>query len=312
MADITLKQIEYLMAAAEAGSVTGAAAKLFLSQSAVSTALTDLEQALGAQLFVRHPRGMTLTAAGREALAEGRRVLAGVEEMRETARANVDSLAGRLRIGCYSTLAPVLLPRVIDGFLRKNPLVDLSFIEGSQSALADALRSGTIDLAIVYDYDVHEMRHPDEFTLRRVHASEPYVLLPPEHRLAGRRTVSLQELESEEMILFDLAPGGEYFLSLFHQAGLEPNVRFRTSSFEMVRAMVARGLGYSILSQRTDISMSYEGKVFTVCELAEEIKPLGISTSRLTRARPTRRMRAFAEELSRQLSSWRTGGNQES
>ncbi|MFF5792883.1 LysR family transcriptional regulator [Paeniglutamicibacter sp. NPDC012692] len=312
MADITLKQIEYLMAAAEAGSVTGAAAKLFLSQSAVSTALTDLEQALGAQLFVRHPRGMTLTAAGREALADGRRVLAGVEEMRETARANVDSLSGRLRIGCYSTLAPVLLPRVIDGFLRKNPLVDLSFIEGSQSALADALRSGAIDLAIVYNYDIQEMRHPDEFTLRRVYASAPYVLLPPEHRLADRRKVSLHELATESLILFDLPPGGEYFLSLFQHAGLEPSVRFRTTSFEMVRAMVARGLGYSILSQRTDISMSYEGKVFSVCELAEDISPLEIATSRLTRARPTRRARAFVEELCQQLSAWKGGGYLES
>lgn len=308
MADITLKQIEYLMAAAEAGSVTGAAAKLFLSQSAVSTALADLEQALGAQLFVRHPRGMTLTAAGREALADGRRVLDGVDEMRETARANVDSLSGRLRIGCYSTLAPVLLPRVIDGFLRKNPLVDISFIEGSQEALADALRSGAIDLAIVYDYNIQEMGHPDEFTLRRVDSVAPYVLLPPEHRLADRRKVSLHELAPEPLILFDLAPGGEYFLSFFHQAGLQANVRFRTTSFEMVRSLVARGLGYSILSQRTDISMSYEGKVFAVCDLADEISPLAISTSRLTKARPTRRTRAFVEELSRQLSGWRGAG----
>lgn len=305
MADITLKQIEYLTAAAETGSVTGAAAKLFLSQSAVSTALADLEQALGAQLFVRHPRGLTLTDAGREALADGRRVLDGVEEMRETARANADSLSGRLRIGCYSTLAPVLLPRVIDAFLRKNPLVDLSFVEGSQSMLADALRSGAIDLAIVYDYNVHEMRHLDEFTLTRVSATAPYVLLPPDHRLADRRRVSLRELAVEPLILFDLAPGGEYFLSLFQHQGLEPRIRFRTASFEMVRALVARGLGYSILSQRTDVSMSYEGRVFTVCELTEEINPLSIVVSRLTRARPTRRVRAFAEELRQQLSGVR-------
>lgn len=301
MAEITLKQIEYLIAAAETGSVTGAAAKLFLSQSAVSTALTDLEQMLGAQIFVRHPRGMTLTAAGREALADGRRVLDGVAEMRETARANVESLAGRLRIGCYSTLAPVLLPRVIDGYLQKNPLVELSFMEGSQSVLAEALRSGAIDLAIIYDYNVHEMRHSDEFTLRHVDASAPYVLLPPNHRLSNRRRVSLQELAPESMILFDLDPGGEYFLSIFHHAGLEPSVRFRTTSFEMVRALVARGLGYSILSQRTDTSTSYEGRAFATCELAEDISPLAVAISRLTRAHPTRRARAFVEELSRGL-----------
>ncbi|QRQ78067.1 LysR family transcriptional regulator [Glutamicibacter protophormiae] len=304
MADITLKQIEYLLAAAETGSVTAAAAKLFLSQSAVSTALAELEQSLGAQLFIRHPRGMTLTNAGREALADGRRILGSVQEMRETARANSDSLVGGLSVGCYSTMAPVLLPRVIDGFLKRNPQVDLSFVEGSHSMLAEQLRSGAIDLAIVYDYDIRELKHPDEFTLHRVDAMAPHVLLPPDHRLAERKKVNLHELVGEDLILFDLAPGGEYFLSLFQHFGLEPKVRFRTTSFEMVRAMVARGLGYSILSQRTDISMSYEGKVFATRELGDEIAPLAVSTARLTRARPTRRMQAFAEELSQQLTAW--------
>lgn len=304
MAEITLKQLEYLLAAAEAGSVTGAATKLFLSQSAVSTALADLEQSLGAQLFVRHPRGMSLTAVGREVVADSRRIIMGIEEMHESARSSVDSLAGKLRVGCYSSLAPVLLPMVIDEFLRKNPRVELSFMEGDQKTLADSLANGALDLIIVYDYQLHELKQSGTFTLTRVYASKPYVVLPVDHPLAEHRRVSLRELAPEPMILFDLAPGGEYFLSFFQLEGLEPTVRFQTTSFEMVRALVARGLGYSILSQRTAISMSYEGLQVATRELAADIPPLGIATAHLSRVRPTARVRAFMEQVETSLALW--------
>lgn len=306
MADITLKQLEYLLAAAEAGSVTGAAAKLYLSQSAVSTALADLEQSLGAQLFVRHPRGMSLTAVGQEVVADSRRIIMGVEEMHESARTSVESIAGKLRVGCYSSLAPVLLPMVIDEFLRRHPRVELSFLEGNQQTLADSLASGALDLIIVYDYQLHELRQSGAFAMTRVYASKPYVILPVDHPLAERRRISLRELAPEPMILFDLAPGGEYFLSFFQLEGLEPTVRFQTTSFEMVRALVARGLGYSILSQRTAISMSYEGLQVATREIAADIPPLGIATVHLARAKPTLRVRAFMEQVENSLAQFAT------
>lgn len=305
MADLTLKQLEYLIAAAEAGSVTGAAAQLYISQSAVSTALSDLEQTLGTQLFVRRPRGLALTNAGREILNDARRIVMSVDDMKETARSSVESLTGKLRVGCYSTLAPVLLPMIIDEFLSRHPKVDLSFVEGSHADLTDKLRSGQLDLAIVYDYGIAEMRSGDDFSLERVYESLPYVLLPNDHDLAERRRVALHELAEEPLILFDLAPGGDYFLSFFARAGLQPQVRFRTTSFEMVRALVARGLGYSILSQRTDISMSYEGRVFATTELAEGAVPLGIATARVKQVQPTARMRAFMEQVRLSLNGWK-------
>lgn len=305
MADLTLKQLEYLIAAAEAGSVTGAAAQLYISQSAVSTALSDLEQTLGTQLFVRRPRGLALTNAGREILNDARRIVMSVDDMKETARSSVESLTGKLRVGCYSTLAPVLLPMIIDEFLGQHPKVDLSFVEGSHADLTDKLRSGQLDLAIVYDYGIAEMRSGDDFSLERVYESLPYVLLPNDHDLAERRRVALHELAEEPLILFDLAPGGDYFLSFFARAGLQPRVRFRTTSFEMVRALVARGLGYSILSQRTDISMSYEGRVFATAELIEGAVPLGIATARVKQVQPTARMRAFMEQVRLSLNGWK-------
>jgi DNA-binding transcriptional LysR family regulator len=301
MSNVSLRQLEYLVAAAETGSVTAAAAKLYLSQSAVSTALTDLEESLGVQIFVRHARGMSLTSVGQQVLVDARRLLAGVEDLRNSARETSESLSGRLVVGCYSTLAPILLPRIIADFTDSHPGVDLSFIEGSHSELEEKLRSGSLDLAILYDYGFGGRQRPRDLTSTVIESTPPYVILPEHHRLTQRPSISLSQLVEEPLILFDLPPGGDYFLSFFQNENLSPNIRFRTTSFEMVRALVARGLGYSILSQRTNINMSYEGLGFVARELDGGHGGLNVGTVHLSGVRLTRRATAFIDQCRRSL-----------
>lgn len=302
MANISLKQLEYLVAAAESGSVTAAAARVFLSQSAVSTALSDLENALGVQIFLRHARGLSLTNVGQQVLADARRLLAGVEDLRNLARESSESLSGSLAVGCYSTLAPILMPKIIAEFVGRNPDVDLSFIEGSHPELEKLLRSGAIDLALVYDYEFDGRLR--EFTMNTVVSTPPYVILPEHHDLVAHESLSLAQLAPWPMILFDLPPGGEYFLSFFKEESLIPNVRFRTTSFEMVRALVARGLGYSILSQRTMINMSYEGMGFVTRPLTGAHGGLNVAAVHLATARITRRAAAFIDQSRQSWGGW--------
>jgi DNA-binding transcriptional LysR family regulator len=113
--------------------------------------------------------------------------------------------------------------------------------------------------------------------------------------------VTLEALVEEPMILFDLPPGGEYFTSLFTEAGLDPLVRYRTTSYELVRGLVARGLGYSILSQRTRISVSYEDRPFVTRDLAGDHPGLTVNAVTLAHVEPTRRARAFITQC---RSSW--------
>ncbi|MFC0581851.1 LysR family transcriptional regulator [Micrococcoides hystricis] len=297
MAEVTLKHLEYLVVAAEKGSVTGAANQLFLSQSAVSTALSDLESALGTQLFIRHARGLSLTAAGETVVLEAKRVLGTVDELRDTARSAEGDLQGRLRVGCYSTVAPVLLPAVIDEFLAKHPKVEITFVEGSNQTLEDELRSGRIDVAIMYHYeDRGSIPSSSEFSREPLSSSPPYLLLPKGHEKSGQEAVSLAEMVDEPLVLFDLAPAGDYFLALFKERGLSPNVRFRTTSYAMVRSLVARGLGYSLLSQRTASQASYEGLEYATAELAESFDGLDIDVVYISRLKLTRRVRAFINE----------------
>lgn len=302
MSGVTLKQLEYLIAAAETGSVTAAAGRLYLSQSAVSTALADLESALGVQVFIRHARGLSLTGVGQQVLADARRLLAGVDDLKNSAREASESLSGRLMVGCYSTLAPIMLPRIIASFTEHHPGVDLSFVEGSHLQLEEQLRNGSLDLAILYSYDFNRPQFPRDFSSHILVATPPYVVLPEHHKFADNGALTLQQLAPEPLILFDLPPGGDYFLSFFEAEDLDPTIRFRTTSFEMVRALVARGLGYSILSQRTNINMSYEGRGFVTKPLAGAPRGLNVCAVHLSGVRLTRRATAFIDECRSALS----------
>jgi DNA-binding transcriptional LysR family regulator len=296
---LTLRQLEYVVAVAQAGSLTKAASALHVSQSALSMAIADLERTLDVQLLVRQPRGVRPTKVGQRVLADARRLLSGVGDLRNAARDAHESMSGELVIGCYSTLSPIVLPRVTAAFVDRHPGVDLRFVEGSHEFLEEQLRHGVLDLALMYRYGAELFTPSPDLVRTKLHHSPPYVLLPPEHALADRTSLSLPELCAEPLVLFDLPPGGEYFRGLFAAEGLTPTVRFRTSSFEMVRALVARGLGYSILSQRTTIERSYEGRRYLVRPLGGKHGGLDIDVVALKNVRPTLRAAEFVKECHR-------------
>lgn len=292
---LTLRQLEYLVAVAEVGSLTKAASELHVSQSALSMAIADLERILEVQLFIRQPRGVTPTKVGHRVLTDARRLLSGVGDLQNAAREAHESMSGQLVVGCYSTLSPILLPQVIAAFAERHPAVDLQFVEGSHAYLQQQLRHGVLDLALMYRYGAELFGPSDDLLRTKVLHSPPYVLLPTGHRLARRKTLHLQDVVAEPMVLFDLPPGGDYFRGLFGAEGLTPHVRFRTSSFEMVRALVARGLCYSVLSQRTQTQQSYEGLSYLTRPLAGGHAGLDIDVVQLSNARPTLRAQAFIE-----------------
>src|SRR5246127_272117 len=113
-AEYTLRQLQYFVAAAEAGTVTQAAEAVHLSQAAMSTALADLEKAFQVQLLGRpHARGISLTPAGRELLVASRQLLAQAADLLGAAEGLGNSLTGTVQMGCFSVPAPYVLPEVL-------------------------------------------------------------------------------------------------------------------------------------------------------------------------------------------------------
>lgn len=296
---INLRQLSYFLAAADAGSMTGAAQRLHVSQSAVSQAVAELERRFGVQLLLRHrAKGLSLTATGTAVVADARALLAHAEELHTAARSLGEELAGRLVIGCFSTLAPFLLPRLLEGFQTLHPGVQVDFVEGSLSELQHLLRTGMCELALLYDLEVM----PD---IERVplYTTTPSVLLHPDHPFAAKSEIALSSLSGEPLVLLDVAPSFEYYTGFLAAAGVEMNVRYRAGSFEMARALVGRGFGISMLIQRPAIDLTYEGTRVVTRPLSDRVPGLSLVLATPRGATPTRRVRAFAAFCREQLGA---------
>lgn len=295
-ANFTLVQLRYFVAAADAGSMTAASRELMVSQSAISTAIAQLERELGVQLLIRHhARGLTLTRAGGSFLAELRSFLTHAQDLAEAARNLGSALVGDLTVGCFSTLSPFHLPRLLAAFETDHPHVHVDVLEGEHSWLQAALHDGRCELALLYGYDIEDDVEYD--VLDRV---PPYALVGHEHRLAGRHSVFLRELVDEPMVLLDLPHSRDYFRRVLASLGLEPNVRHASAGYETVRALVAHGQGWSLLNQRPRSDRTYDGARVAPLELADDVAPLDIVLARLRGVQLTSRAAAFSR-LARQL-----------
>lgn len=293
--DFTLVQLRYFAAAAELGSMTSAARELTVSQSAVSTAVAQLERTLGVQLLLRHhAKGLSLTSAGEAFLSELRTYLAHTEELAEIARSAGHDAVGQLTIGCFATLGPFHLPRLIGACERDYPGIRVSVVEAEHAALKQALRSGRCELALLYGYDLDE-----DIDTVQVGTAPAYVLVGRQHRLAGRSEVRLAELADEPMVLLDLPHSSAYLERLVTSHGVTPRVRHRTAGFETVRSMVAHGLGWSILNQRPASSATYDGQEAVALEIRDPIEPLEIVLASIRGVRLTRRAQAFVRAAGR-------------
>lgn len=270
MAGFSLRQLGYFVAAAESGSLAAAARRLNVAQPSISSAIRALEARFGLQLLVRHhASGVTLTPAGQRLLRQAGDLLQQANALEQSARAENDVVAGRLEIGCYSTIAPLFLPRLLAGFRARFPEIQVTLRDGLQDQLVRALEDGAYDLLITYDLELPE-------SLERVPllaGLKPHVLLPAGHRLARRRKLRLAELIEEPLILLDVAPSGRYFRGLLAAQGLTPRVAYASPSLELVRGLVGQGLGWSILVTRPAAPLTYDGNPVATVALADELAP---------------------------------------
>jgi DNA-binding transcriptional LysR family regulator len=293
----TLRQLEYFVAAGEAGSITEAARRTHGSQPTVSSAVARLEKSLGVELFVRHhAHGVTLTPAGARFLGEARSLLRQAVELERSGVELAEGVSGPIDLGCLVTLAPVVAPGLCREFVRSHPDAHVELVEGGQEELLRALHDGRISLALTYDLQLG-----DEIRFEPMATLPPLAVLPADHRLAGADDVALADLATEPLILLDLPLSREYFLSLFLAHGLEPTVARRSPNSEVIRSMVANGFGYTLVNVRPGISRALDGRAFAVLPLRETARPLHIGLASMASARQPRTVEAFREHCAARL-----------
>ncbi|WP_304109352.1 LysR family transcriptional regulator [Mycolicibacterium bacteremicum] len=288
---ISLTQLRYFIRVAERESMTRAAEDLFVAQSAVSSAVAHLEKELGVQLFIRrHAKGLILTAAGKELLLRARQTLTALAESLESIAGESQAFWGPLSVVCFSPIAPFYLPAILAGLKRDHPGLEVNVTEAVAGEVGEYLESGRAEVALTYDLALGDGIGRDVLAEIR-----PYAALPAGHRLAGADSVRLADLADEPMILVDLPYSRDYFIGVFTERGLQPNVQYRSSSYETVRAMVAQDHGFSLLHQRPATDSTYAGGSVVAVPIADDVVPLRVVVAALQSMRMSRRANAFAE-----------------
>jgi flavin reductase (DIM6/NTAB) family NADH-FMN oxidoreductase RutF len=199
--------------------------------------------------------------------------------------------AETVKLGAFHTFGPYVVPKVLRGLARKERQINLKLVEGDHRRVLEAVKSGDVDLALIYDFNLSDQIAAEPLTELR-----PYVLLAEGHALARHAALSLETLAEEPMILLEPPPSGDYFLSLFSRKGLVPHIRFRTASFEMVRGMVGGGFGYSLLSTKPAASMSYDGAALVTRPLSEPAPPSRVVLARRANSALSPAAEAFSAE----------------
>jgi LysR family transcriptional activator of glutamate synthase operon len=240
-----LRQLRYLVAVADEQHFTRAAAREHVAQPALSQQIRRLEAELGLTLVQRTTRRVAMTEAGDLLVGRARRAIAELE----AATAELQSLAGvqtgRLSIGALHTMGPVDLSLLLATFHRRYPGVELTVREQSSEELAGMLRDDEIDLAFL---SVTERIQSRGLALHPLVREELVAVLPPDHRLAGRRQVQLAELAQDAFISFrEGARLRELLVSAAATAGFAPRIALESNESRRIRSLVSRGLGVAIL-----------------------------------------------------------------
>lgn len=303
---VTLRQLEYFVAVASNGTMGAAATACQVSQSAISLAVGDLEKALGVPLFLRQKaKRLQLTSAGRQVLADARRLLAQAEELQSTARGLGQDATGQLVVGCFPSLSSYVMPTVLDALAREHPGMEVQFAEGSVAQLHAWLHDGTCEVAVMYGMGADPALETTDLYLVR-----PHVELAVDHPLAAKRRVRLAKLAAAEpMIMLDMPPSEQLFTRVLAEVGVTPTIGRRVVTVDGVRALVATGRGYTVLLQRPIVAAAPIGLEVAICEIVEPVTAVPVQVVRAAATRSTRRAQAFVDVCRQHLheSPRRTG-----
>jgi len=242
-----LRHLRYFMAVATELHFTRAAERLGIGQPPLSQQIQQLEQEVGAQLFVRDRRGVALTEAGRAFMAEARQVLDGAERAKEAARRIACGEVGTLSLG-FTVSASIhpFVPRLIRTYRGRYPGVGVSLQEHSTLELIERVYNGSVDLAFVRA-PAQQMPGVQIETI----LTEPMLaVIPATHPLASHESVDLRELAGDMFIFYPRKVGvGLYnaVVQACEMAGFRPSEGIEVPQLTSVVTFVAAGMGVSVI-----------------------------------------------------------------
>jgi DNA-binding transcriptional LysR family regulator len=245
---LDVRRMRVLREVAIRGSFSAAAEALSFTQSAVSQQIAAREREAGTTLVQRSARGVRLTEAGEAVVRHAEAIMARLAEAEAELEAIAGLRGGRLRMASFESAGSTLMPLAIAAFAGKHPAVELSMSLSEPEDCIPLLRSGDIDLAIVFESSVLDA----EDGIERVHLIEDpmYLALPPDHPLAHKRRIRLADLAGEPWVAGTADCECNRLIShACALAGYQPRIAFETDDYAAMQGFVAAGVGVSLIAE---------------------------------------------------------------
>lgn len=240
---MNIRALKYFVKLAELKHFSKAADACFVSQPTLSTQVRKLEEELGVSLVERAPRKVMLTPIGEDIAHRARHILRDLDHLKAAARRSKDPTTGNLKLGIFPTLAPYLLPHVIPQIRTKYPDLRLQLVEEKTEEIVKMLDQGRLDAGVLaLPVEEHGL---EMLTLFKEHF---VAAMPAAHPLSDNTTISLQDLEGEELLLLEEGHClREHALAVCDLAGAHERVDFHATSMETLRQMVAANVGVTLM-----------------------------------------------------------------
>ncbi len=233
-----LELFKSFLAVAEARSFSRAATAAYSTQSTLSRQIARLEKELCTKLFERHGRHVELTFNGQLLLPMAQAIVGRTEEAISLMREQSQPEASRVRFGAVGNVFALMLTPILVSFLADHPRLAVDLIEKDDAELEEAVISGELDCAVITPWG--SARTGSAYLC----SEEILLVVPQQHRLAGRRAVPRKELANETIVLPRATMNaGNVVADALRRAGFEPKSTYRANYPELTKALVRRGLG---------------------------------------------------------------------
>ena len=243
--NMTITQLQYVLAVAEYKNFTKAAQKIFVTQPTLSMQIQKLEEELGIQIFNRNKKPIELTEVGEKVVEQARSIVNESNRIQDIVDQQKGYIGGEFRLGIIPTIMPTLLPMFLNNFIKKYPKVKLKIEELNTDAIVEDLQEGHLDAAIAAT--PLELQH----IIERPLYYEPFVAYIPEgHRLKGIKRLEVSDLDIDDILLLE---DGHCFkdgvINLCHTPKdySEDHFQLESGSFETLIKLSNEGLGMTLL-----------------------------------------------------------------
>ncbi|MBV7298241.1 LysR family transcriptional regulator [Enterovibrio paralichthyis] len=288
----TMKQIRYFIATADAGQVSLAANVLHVSQSAITTAIKQLEEMLNVNLFVRQPHGMLLTYEGNQFYQHATHIVKELEEAMLLSHRRANQVAGAITIAMSYTLAGYFVPPYLTRFQRSYPNVKVKMVEATRSDIEEGIVSGDFDVAFML---TSNLINQEDISFQTLLSSQRRLWLSSSHPLLENKMVTFHDVAQYPYIMLTVDEASNTAQRYWNQTPYQPDTIFRTSSVESVRSLVANDYGITILSDMVYRPWSLEGRRVEVRPLADHVPAMEVGLVWSRKRERSKAVTAFCE-----------------